>query len=144
MGKNGKVNQISECTNPRNSIHNYLIACADNVRNHIRDHEKKQEWNTEVSENHEICYNFADISSPDRERAKCALIFIHKSKYNIECKSHFTFPDTIILSKGKHGLINSHITALSSLGDYFRKDLARALFLGIILTYERSYGTNSG
>lgn len=83
---------------------------AENVNERISDHEKWPEWRKEVPRGSEICFSFAGVTSPDRERAECALIFHHKPKCNDECKYSFPHEETTVVSKGRSALIDSPIT----------------------------------
>ena len=86
------------------------IGEAEDVNDRISNHEKWPEWRKEVPEGSEICFSFAGVTSPDRERAECALIFYHKPRYNDECKDAFPYEDTTVNSSGKHSFIESSIT----------------------------------
>lgn len=86
------------------------IGEAENVNERISDHEKWPEWREEVPQGLEICFSFAAITSPDRERAEYALIYHHKPICNDECKESFPFEDTKVVSKGQCVLITSPIT----------------------------------
>jgi len=66
---------------------------AEKVRERIDDHEKWPRWRKEVPENSEICFSFAGVTSPDRERAECALIYYHKPTCNDECKDSFPYDE---------------------------------------------------
>jgi len=86
------------------------IGEAEDVNDRIEDHEKWEEWREEVPEGSEICFSFAGVTSPDRERAECALIYHHKPDCNDECKHSFPYEDTTVVSTGRHALIESPIT----------------------------------
>lgn len=86
------------------------IGEAEDVNDRIEHHEKWEEWREEVPEGSEICFSFAGVTSPDRERAECALIYHHKPDCNDECKDSFPYEDTTVVSTGKHTLIESPIT----------------------------------
>jgi len=83
---------------------------AEDVNDRISKHEKWPEWRKEVPTGSEICFNFAGVTSPDRERAECALIYYHKPKCNDECKDSFPYEETTVVSTGEHVLIKSPIT----------------------------------
>ena len=76
----------------------------------VSKHEKWSEWRKEVPEGLEICFSFAGATSPDRERAECALIYHHKPKCNDECKDSFPYQETTVVSTGRHEFIESSIT----------------------------------
>ena len=86
------------------------IGEADNVRERIDEHEKWAKWRKEVPEGSEICFSFAGVTNPDRQRAECALIYYHKPSCNDECKDSFPYEDTTVISTGKHQFIKSPIT----------------------------------
>jgi len=86
------------------------IGEAEDVNDRISNHEKWSEWRKEVPTGSEICFSFAGVTSPDRERAECALIYHHKPKCNDECKYEFPYEDTTVNSSGKHAFIESSIT----------------------------------
>ncbi|MFQ5911107.1 MAG: GIY-YIG nuclease family protein [Thermoplasmata archaeon] len=90
------------------------IGEAEDVRDRISDHEKWADWRKEVPKGSEICFSFARVASPDRERAECALINYHKPKCNDECKDSFAYPDTRVESKGRCAKITSPITVRKS------------------------------
>jgi len=88
------------------------IGEAENVNERLSNHkhEKWSEWQKEVPEGLETCFSFAEATSPDRERAECALIYHHKPKCNDECKYSFPYEETTVVSTGKHEFIESPIT----------------------------------
>jgi hypothetical protein len=86
------------------------IGEAKKVKTRIADHEKWDEWREEVPQGSQICFNFAGVTSPDRERAECALIYYHKPVCNDACKDEFPYEETTVTSKGKHEFIKSPIT----------------------------------
>lgn len=86
------------------------IGEAEKVKTRIEDHEKWDEWREEVPEGQQICFNFAGVTSPDRERAECALIFYHNPDCNEKCKKEFPYEETTVTSKGEHKFIKTPIT----------------------------------
>ena len=86
------------------------IGEAEDVNDRISKHEKWEEWRKELSEGTEICFSFANVDSPDRERAECALIYHHKPTCNDECKDSFPYEETTVISDGLHKFIESPIT----------------------------------
>ena len=86
------------------------IGEAEDVNERISNHEKWPEWRKEVPTGSEICFSFAGVTSPDRERAECARIYYHKPNCNDECKDSFPYEDTTVVSTGKHAFIKSPIT----------------------------------
>lgn len=86
------------------------IGEAKDVNDRISNHEKRSKWEDEVPSNNELCFSFARVTSPDRERAECALIYHHKPTCNDEYKDSFPYEDTTVISTGKHKYIKSPIT----------------------------------
>lgn len=86
------------------------IGEAENVRERIDGHEKWPEWRQYVPRGSEICFSFAGVTSPDRERAEAALIYYHKPPCNVEYVDSFPFEDTTVESTGRCTLLSSPIT----------------------------------
>jgi len=85
------------------------IGEAQNANERISNHEKWSVWRKEVPEGSTICFSFAGVISPNRERAECALINHHQPKCNDECKDSFPHETTSVVSTGKNRLIDSPI-----------------------------------
>ena len=93
------------------SIHELIyIGEADNVRNRIETHEKKDDWKQHVRNGNELCFSFAPFPSTDRGRVEAALIFRHKPPVNDEYKDSFPFDRTTISISGKTAKLNNHFT----------------------------------
>ena len=93
------------------SIHELIyIGEADNVRNRIETHEKKDDWKQHVRNGNELCFSFARFPSTDRNRGEAALIFHHKPPVNDEYKDSFPFDRTTISISGKTAKLNTHFT----------------------------------
>jgi len=86
------------------------IGEAEDVRNRITYHEKWPDWRRYVPKGSEICFSFAGVTNPDRERAEAALIYYHKPPCNDEYINAFPFEDTTVESTGRCALLSSHIT----------------------------------
>lgn len=86
------------------------IGEAGSVRNRIADHEKWAEWRRHVPRGSVVCFSFAGITSPDRERAEAALIYYHKPPCNEEYTNSFPFDDTTVKSSGNCTLLSLSIT----------------------------------
>ena len=86
------------------------IGEAEDVRYRITNHEKWPEWRRYVSKGSEICFSFAGVTNPDRERAEAALIYYHKPPCNDEYIDAFPFEDTTIESTGRCALLSSPAT----------------------------------
>ena len=91
------------------------IGEAANVNERIANHEKWNKWREQCSASKEICFSFAPISNPDRERSEAALIYKHKPPVNDEFKWSFPFDNTTISLRGKTALLNGSFTV-------YRKD----------------------
>lgn len=86
------------------------IGEAGDVRGRIDNHEKWPKWRGHVPKGSEVCFSFAGVTSPDRERAEAALIYYHKPPCNDEYVDSFTFEDTTVESTGRCALLPSPIT----------------------------------
>lgn len=87
-----------------------------NVRDRIDEHEKWPEWREQVRAGNQICFSFALIGNPDRERAEAALIFKHKPPTNTEYVNSFPFDETTVNSKGKTTLLHTSFTVQRTKG----------------------------
>lgn len=81
------------------------------ARDRIQNHEMRAEWNRRLKTGQELCFSFAPISNPDRERAEAALIFHHKPPVNTEFTDSFPFDDTTVNSSGRCAKITPSFTA---------------------------------
>lgn len=86
------------------------IGEAGDVRDRITNHEKWAEWRRYVPNGSEVCFSFAGVTSPDRERAEATLIYYHKPPCNDEYIDSFPFEDTTVESTGRCALLSSPIT----------------------------------
>jgi hypothetical protein len=86
------------------------IGEADDARDRIAGHEKWPEWRRQLATGSEICFSFAGLARPDRERAEAALIYYHKPPCNDEYIDSFPFEDTTVESAGRCALLSSPIT----------------------------------
>ena len=78
---------------------------AAKVRDRIQGHEKRPKWKEYLRPGEELCYSFAPIDAPDRQRAEAALIFHHKPPVNDEYTNSFPFDDTTVSSSGRCAFI---------------------------------------
>lgn len=97
---------VYTCTHDREAktvtLHKLLyIGEAAKVRDRIQNHEKRSEWKRHLKQGQELCYSFAPITKPDRERAEAALIYYHKPPVNTEYTDSFPFDDTTVKSSGR-------------------------------------------
>jgi hypothetical protein len=86
------------------------IGQAEDINDRIANHEKWAEWRKYVGKGQELCFGYAEIANPDRERAECALIFHHKPPCCEQCTSSFDYDETTVISTGRHEFIDSPIT----------------------------------
>ena len=81
-----------------------------NAGERIAANEKWSEWRQYVPRGSEICFSFAYVTNPDRERAEAALIYHHKPPCNDEYLYSFPFSDTTVISTGRCALLSSPVT----------------------------------
>jgi hypothetical protein len=86
------------------------IGEAENARDRIAEHEKWSKWREHVPKGSQICFSFAGVTSPDRERAEAALIYHHKPACCEEYIDSFPFEDTTVVSSGRCAKLSSPIT----------------------------------
>ena len=87
------------------------IGESNKVRERIEGHEKKDEcWNKKLQSGEVLCYSFAPIDNPDRERTEAALIFKYKPECNDEFVDNFPFDQTTVNSTGKRKFISPSFT----------------------------------
>ncbi len=87
---------------------------SDHVRDRIQGHEKRTKWKAHLTASQDLCFSFAPITSPDRQRAEAALIFQHKPPVNVEYTNSFPFDDTTVSSAGRCKFITSLFTVRRS------------------------------
>lgn len=87
-----------------------------NVQRRIRAHEKKPLWKRELGPQGVLCYSFAPLSRPERERGEAAIIFQHKPPTNEEYVHSFPFPETTMALHGKTALLRAYFTVRRSTG----------------------------
>jgi len=86
------------------------IGEADDVNDRIANHEKRSDWQAHCGMNNELCFSFAPVINPDRERGEAALIYKHKPPVNEEYKYNFPFDDTTMSLSGKTDLLTTYFT----------------------------------
>jgi len=86
------------------------IGEAKDVCVRIGAHEKRPKWDKKVSKGSELCFSFAGVTSPDRERAEAALVHYHKPPCNDEYVDSFPFEDTTVVSSGRCALLSEKVT----------------------------------
>lgn len=86
------------------------IGEASDVRDRIADHELWPQWRRQVPKGSQICFSFAAVTSPDRQRAEAALIYHHKPACNDQYTHSFPFAETTVESTGRCALLSSPIT----------------------------------
>jgi len=88
------------------------IGEADNVRDRIAGHERRDDWLKHVRAGNELCFSFAPVQSAHRDRCEAALIFKHKPPENTEYVDAFPFDKTGINLSGETALLTSTFTVL--------------------------------
>ncbi|MDG7000777.1 MAG: GIY-YIG nuclease family protein [Nitrososphaerota archaeon] len=86
------------------------IGESGDVNARIANHEKWPDWRKHCGPNNEICFSFAPVTSPDRERAEAALIYKHKPPVNDEYKYSFPFDETTMSLSEETALLNTYFT----------------------------------
>jgi len=86
------------------------IGEADNVRQRVAGHEKRDDWRDHLNRGEELCFSFASVQSSDRQRVEAAMIFHHKPPVNEEYKHSFPFDSTTISTSGCNALLDEHFT----------------------------------
>lgn len=70
------------------------------VNNRIANHERAGDWKKALSGSQTLCYSFAPVMNPNRERAEAALIYKHKPPMNDEYINNFPYNDTVVKLTG--------------------------------------------
>lgn len=83
---------------------------AEDVNDRIANHEKWDEWRKYCATYNQICFSFAPVISPDKDRAEAALIYKHKPPVNDEYKDTFPFDETTISLSGETILLYTSFT----------------------------------
>ena len=86
---------------------------SSNVRDRIRDHEKRTAWRLHLCDGQQLCFNFAAINI-DRNRVEAALINHHKPPENSEYVNRFPYPRTTVSTFGQRALLDAHLTVHTS------------------------------
>lgn len=87
------------------------IGESDNVRERIKAHEKRSDWQNELQEGEEICFNSTPVlSHAERERIKAAMIYKHKPVCNTEYIDEFPFDTTTINTSGMNSNMERRFT----------------------------------
>ena len=87
----------------------YIGEAAD-VNDRVTNHEKWPQWRKHCGASNEICFSFAPVASPDRQRGEAALIYKHKPPVNDEYKDKFPFDETTVSLTGKTKLLTTSFT----------------------------------
>jgi excinuclease UvrABC nuclease subunit len=93
-------------------IHQLLyIGEAKDVNSRITNHERLNDWKSNLESNMVLCYSFAHISNEsDRKKLEAGLIFKHKPPLNAEYTLNYPFEPINIISEGKTALLNKNFT----------------------------------
>lgn len=86
------------------------IGEAENVNERIAKHEKWPLWRKHCGVNNQICFSFAPVTNPDRQRGEAAMIYKHKPPVNDEYKYTFPFDQTTMNLTGKTNLLETYFT----------------------------------
>jgi len=93
------------------SIHRLIyIGEADDVKDRIAKHGKRDKWLKHVRRENELCFSLGGVGSTDRSRAEAALIFKHKPPENDEYVDSFPFDKTTVSLSGKTALLTTRFT----------------------------------
>lgn len=91
------------------TIHKLIyIGEADDVRDRIVKHEKREKWMEHVRSGNTLCYSFGSFPKTDRDRVEAAMIFHHKPPENTEYKDSFPFDRKTINLEGDIAELSSH------------------------------------
>lgn len=107
----GKYNEKTDKVSLRRLIY---IGEAENVNERLSNHEKWSEWEKFLQTGEILIFSMARATSPDRERAECALIYHHKPPTNEECTKEFPYEDTTVISEGRCAFISPEFTVKRS------------------------------
>ena len=88
------------------------IGEGEEVQNRITKHERRRDWRIFCGTNNVLCFSYAPVINPDRERAEVALIYKHKPPLNEEHKDNFSYDETAMSLSGETGLLTTHFTVL--------------------------------
>lgn len=90
------------------------IGESENIWKRVNNHEKKPEWERQLSRNEVLCFNASTTSvlgqSYDRERVEAAMIFHHKPPCNVEYKNTFPFDRTTVTITGDRARLDYQFT----------------------------------
>ena len=86
------------------------IGEAANVRDRIDGHERWHDWEAYLRAGEVLCFNCAQISARNRQRAEAALIYHHQPPANNEYKSNFPFDRTTVNVKGRAAKLSRSFT----------------------------------
>jgi hypothetical protein len=91
---------IGESEHVRDRIHQHLAGATGSA------------WKRRLRPGEELCFSYAPVGQPDRERAEAALIYKHKPPANTEYVDHFPakWSPTTIGTSGKNALLSSQFT----------------------------------
>jgi len=80
------------------------------VGKRIRNHPLRPTWQKYLGQGEELCYSFALVANPDRERGEAALIFYKKPPVNEEYKDSFPYDQTTMKCTGMCEFIPASFT----------------------------------
>lgn len=82
------------------------IGQAQNINERINNHEKKEEFEKELSDGQQLCYSYAEIEESDLNIVENALIFAQKPPLNTQYTRSFNYPASHFIIEGKCALLN--------------------------------------
>jgi len=94
------------------------IGEANNIRDRIKNHDKRDRWEKYVRDGNELCFSFGEMKAEHRNRVEAAFIFKHKPPANEEYKEAFPFDTTTINVTGKSTGLYSIFSVRTTPRDY--------------------------
>lgn len=86
------------------------IGQAENIRNRLQNHEKKNLFFSRLENGESLFYSYAHVNASDLNRIEAALIYKHKPVLNEEYKNNFPYLKTHLISFGECALLNKDFT----------------------------------
>jgi hypothetical protein len=85
------------------------IGESDNAKASVANHLLWPTWRQYLSNDEQLCFNFAPVGQDVCRRIAAALIFHHKPPCNDEFSDDFPFPPTAISTSGRHHLLAASV-----------------------------------
>jgi len=77
------------------------IGESHDMNERIATHDRLDDWKQQLNRGEVLCYSYAAVTKPNRERAEAALIYKHKPPLNENYVRSFPFEDTMVRLSGK-------------------------------------------